>query len=668
MALDFQRPDPSSPAAVAAAQFTITRRGYREEEVRDFLRQVSVELARLLERERFLESELKAMQARGPVDTTSIDEAAVTELLGAEAARVLTSAREAAQAMRDRAAESAEHIIRDASREAARLLEESTLEASRKRSDVSTEAEQELEVAKQQGREIIAEVRAYRERVLTDLTKRTDEARRELERIVIERERLLGAFERARHVASDVVGDLNDFDQSLKETGVTPPLVPPDAPPPPRPTRNTDTPIFDAKQYVHELGGANQDTVADESNDSPTLSDSAPESVRTEPSVTDAPTTEHNANDSLGDESSVRESASIDDKEMVVQHSESVESTPAPVTTAQPEHIAEVVNIFDRQRRREAPEPAPKGSVPEHPVFERVEARPEEETVQASNSRVDEIFARLRTSSTERVAKETTKDLVAPTKSASKGARGRKPRTGSTIDPTQRVTPPVVNDGVFRRRDEVVVPALEAMSRGMKRRLADDENTALTHVRGKRSTLTVAAMFSTPVEHAQHYTAAVSDLVMGIAADAARSLTDSRRVDVRGIVANGAVTGAVTDWFTSSFVRPLHERVNDAISAAAGDRDILATSLRAVFHEWKVQRVASIAADIAHVAYARGLFLGCDTKSSVCWAVDPAGPPCSDAEDNSLAGSTRHGEHFPTGHAHPLAHAGCRCLVVPLDK
>ncbi|MFM8418312.1 MAG: DivIVA domain-containing protein, partial [Actinomycetota bacterium] len=157
MALDFQRPDPSSPAAVASAQFTVTRRGYREEEVRDFLRQVSVEMARLLERERFLENELKALQARGPIDVTTIDEAAITELLGAEAARVLSAAREAAQAMRDRAAESAEQVVKDASREAARMLEESTLEASRRRTDVSSEAEQEIELAKQQGREMVAE-------------------------------------------------------------------------------------------------------------------------------------------------------------------------------------------------------------------------------------------------------------------------------------------------------------------------------------------------------------------------------------------------------------------------------------------------------------------------------------------------------------------------------
>ena len=73
MALDFQRPDPSSPASVASAQFTVTRRGYREEEVRDFLRQVSVELGRLIERERFLENELKALAARSPVDVSAID-------------------------------------------------------------------------------------------------------------------------------------------------------------------------------------------------------------------------------------------------------------------------------------------------------------------------------------------------------------------------------------------------------------------------------------------------------------------------------------------------------------------------------------------------------------------------------------------------------------------
>ena len=280
MALDIQRPDPSSPAAVASAQFTLVRRGYSEEEVRDFLRQVSVEIGRLIERERFLQNELKALQARGPVDVSTIDEAAVAELLGAEAARVLTAAREAAQAMRDRAAESAETIVREASREATRLLEEANTEASRRRTDVSSEAEQEIELAKQQGREMVAEVREYRERVLADVARRTEEARRELERLVQERERLITAFERARHAATGVVGDLNAFDDAIREVGIVPPLAPPDAPPPPRPTRNTDTQFFDARKF--------EDSNADHTPDRGIATATTP--VETTTTDTDEPT------------------------------------------------------------------------------------------------------------------------------------------------------------------------------------------------------------------------------------------------------------------------------------------------------------------------------------------------------------------------------------------
>ena len=119
---------------------------------------------------------------------------------------------------------------------------------------------------------------------------------------------------------------------------------------------------------------------------------------------------------------------------------------------------------------------------------------------------------------------------------------------------------------------------------------------------------------------------------------------------------------------SNDLLRPLHERIAAAIDAATGDRDALAAVLRSLFQEWKSQRLSLVIADIAHFTYARGLFLGCDGSTAVCWAVDPNGPACADAEDNALAGATPHGEKFPTGHQHPLAHAGCRCLVVPLDK
>ena len=649
MALDFQRPDPSSPAAVASAQFTLTRRGFREEEVRDFLRQVSVELARLLERERFLESELKALQARGPLDVGVIDEAVVTELLGAEAARVLSAAREAAQAMRDRAAVSVEQIVRDASREATRLLEESNVEASRRRSDVSGEAEQEIELAKQQGREMIAEVRAYRERVLTDVAKRTEEARRELERLVHERERLLGAFERARHAATDVVGDLNEFDEALRGTGVTPPLVPPDAPPPPRPTRPSDVPIFDAKKYEHELGEAHR---------------SATDDAASVDAVQPAP--DDQAPDPL--EHDVQPTAVVTTTEVETETTDKETGAPADVQAQHPEEstvadlgqMAEVVNLSDRRRKKEltnGPHISAEISAPDHPVFERVEGTVETESSAASDTsdmvsgdtvsttnHVDEIFARLRAASTTRVADAAKKDLATPQ------------------------NPNTVDESVLRRRTEVLTPALDALMRAMKRHLVDDENTVLTHVGGKRTSLTLAAMLPTAVEQAAQYLNTIRELVTSIAVDAARSHTDARRSDMRSAITQGAVLEKISEMLVSDLIQPLHERVEAAITAAGGDRDTLLVALRAIFHEWKSQQLAPVVSDIAYFAYARGLFLGCDTNTTMCWAVDPDGPPCADAEDNSLAGGVRRGDAFPTGHAYPLAHAGCRCLVVPLNK
>ena len=686
MALDFQRPDPSSPAAVASAQFTLNRRGYREEEVRDFLRQVSVELARLLERERFLESELKAIQARGPIDVGAIDEAAVTELLGAEAARVLTVAREAAQAMRDRAAESAEQIVRDATRESTRLLEESTVEASRRRSDVSGEAEQELELAKQQGREIVAEVRAYRERVLSDLAKKTEEARRELERLVHERERLLGAFERARHAATDVVGDLNEFDESLRGTGVTPPLVPPDAPPPPRPTAANTTPIFDAKQYLHEFGDGTKSSPSETTEDaSGHAADSATGDATqpaAEPAADDAPN--HATNETkelMHDAPTTPEVTSPSPEHPAVSES--------PSSSENDGHLAEVVSIADRRRQKDSPREAPQqpaSPTPDRPVFERVVATPDTTATKGatthpgadthkksappapvadnitSTTRVDAIFARLRNASTTRVATETQQELQTPPTNKEAKPKPTKPKTAKAL------TPASVDASVFRRRAEVVTPALESLIRVLKRQIADDENAVLTHVSTKRSTLTTEAMLSTVDEHALRYTEMIRELATSIAVDAARSLSAARRADVRTAISQGSVLEAITAMLSSELLQPLHSQLAAAIKTAAGGRDALLTAVRALFQETKTQRVAGLASDIAHFTYARGLFLGCDASSHVCWAVDPDGPACADAEDNSLAGAVRRGDSFPTGHAHPLAHAGCRCLVVPLDK
>jgi hypothetical protein len=563
---------------------------------------------------------------------------------------------------------------------------------------VSSEAEQEIELAKQQGREMVAEVRAYRERVLADLAKRTEEARRELERLVHERERLLGAFERARHAATDVVGDLNEFDQAIRETGIVPPLVPPDAPPPPRPTRRSDTPIFDAKQYEDELGAAHReeqrtlehqggdvehgDVVPGDVDEAPTTAGGSSDDEQPAMTVPATPTTSTPPTVATPEITSTPPPPSRQDTKV---DTGTVASLDAPAHNDAA--MAPVVNIFDRRRKKSAAAESPTPVTPvrttsEHPVFERIEGQPDEApTVDAErdaessdvdeqpvesparSSQVDDIFARLRTSSTQRVAKEAKQDLQTPP------AKKSKKKSSAPDTPTRdALRPTEVDPGVFRRRDEAVSAVLDSITRMLKRVLADDENAVLTHVGGKRTSLAPSDMLPNESEQAGRYARAVRDSVTSIAVEAARSITDSRRSDLRMSIGNDALIDAVAELLVRDFIRPMHERIAGAVESAAGERDAIMNLVRAVFGEWRSQRAEITAADIAHLAYARGLFMVCDAQGHVCWAVDPSGPPCADAEDNALAGAQRHGEAFPTGHAHPLAHAGCRCLVVPLDK
>ena len=63
MGSPLSRPDPTSPASVAEAGFSTSRRGFNPDEVRAFLSSVAAELGRLKERERQLEAELRAARA-----------------------------------------------------------------------------------------------------------------------------------------------------------------------------------------------------------------------------------------------------------------------------------------------------------------------------------------------------------------------------------------------------------------------------------------------------------------------------------------------------------------------------------------------------------------------------------------------------------------------------
>ena len=396
MAISFSRPDPSSPAAVSAAAFTVARRGYDQTEVRDFLRMVSAELARLQERERFLESELKAMQTRGMSAPGMLDEEVVTALLGEEAARVLGAAREASAQIRQRAEENATRLVKEAAGDAARLREEAELEAVRRRDDAAADAEAEIELAKQQGREMVNEAREYREKVLSELARRRELARAQIEQLVANRDRLLNAFERARLATDDVMTGLVSVDDDLPREFVN--LAPTTGPVAPVTLNAPVVQMFDREKYDLDSGRTEEPTV--EPIDHVTVEEVTIEVVTVEEVVADETTAR--------DDVEVVTDETIEDAvevtvEPVVEHDvvEVADVVEAPVEAVTPEP-SNVVSLFGKDRVR----PEATRVNPEHPSVDHSQPEPEVEVPAPPRDQVDDIFARLRASSVSKPSEE----------------------------------------------------------------------------------------------------------------------------------------------------------------------------------------------------------------------------------------------------------------------
>ena len=636
MAISFSRPDPSSPAAVSAASFNVSRRGFDQTEVRDFLRMVSAEMARLQERERFLESELKAMQTRGMSAPGMLDEEVVTALLGEEAARVLGTAREASSQIRLRAEEAATRLVKEASSDATRLREEAELEAVRRREDAAADAEAEIELAKQQGRDMVNEAREYREKVLTELARRRELAREQIEQLIHNRDRLLNAFERARLATDDVMTGLVSVDHDLPREYIN--LAPTTGP----------VPTIVLERVVEAFAEA--EVEAEEPEVIELFDHTKLEEIESEPTQV---VVEEIVDVVIDVVAVIEEETPI--AEVLVEETPVVEEIPVVEETPVAEVIetiavvedekSNVVNLFSKDR----PRPETSGGVnPEHPSVDKTVAPKSDANAQA----VENLFARLREATVDKAASNAVSGgkVVEPRKSTKKVEVVEE--TATAVVPVQ----PMHDAGAFAKRDEVLAPIVVAMSRKLKRVLADEENEVLEYLRGKKNALTIDAMVGEQEVHAKRYGDAISEDIMAAAKGAAKSakVTD--------------VIPTVDVLIGVQLVRPLRDRLAKAIEQNGTDRVAMAKALRGVYRQWKSQHIDEQVDDIACLAYSRGFFAGVKPGTQVCWMVDPNGPECPDAEDNSLAGSIALGKEFPTGNLHPLAHAGCRCLLAPVQQ
>jgi DivIVA domain-containing protein len=642
MALSFSRPDPSSPSAVAAATFTNARKGFEPAEVREFLRMVAAELARLQERERFLERELRSNQ-RGAVSAAALDEDVVTRMLGEEAARILQAAREAASQIKIRAEEGAGRLLREATDEAQRLREEAEIESARRRSDAASDAEAELEMAKQQGREMVNEARAYRERVLSDVARRREMARQQIEQLVHGRDRLLQAFERSRLVAVDVIGELvplvepDEYVDLSPTTGPVPVMKPNTPRPgtvaaPSAPVVELDEPVAESVPVVDEPAleePVAEDLVAD---------------VIDEPAVAETP-------DEWHDEPQVE----LPTEPLAETLAEVIElDIPAPAENEAEVDIDDLDGDDEFDDDHDEPLTLPPAA--------------------DGRSSADDLFARLRAARTHTVAERVAVDEAAPAAEATPEPAAPPvltvvPPLGDSVfaaTPTAPVVVEATDDSPFARRDEALTPLIVAASRKLKRVLADEQNDVLHTLRRKEPVRSVDDLVSGDDEHAARYTDAVAGDLTAAAVAGAVSMGATAAAAQRDVKKADAIAAAA-DALAVDVVRPLRDRLSRCVADADGDNDELASLVRIVYREWKNQRIDERLDDVARIAFGKGALAGVAAGAPIRWTVDPNGPECADAEDNCLQGVVRAGDAFPTDHVCAPAHSGCRCMIAPAD-
>src|SRR3954447_6317132 len=242
---------PLTAEEVASREFATTFRGYEPTDVRTFLERVAARLRSTEEQSQALRARLDRLQARvmaveaeaartppPAADAALPDEATLLGALGDQAAHILRTAHEGADAITKRAEDVARETVtvaeaeanrmklqaeailssrvRDAAAEADTIVRQAKEDAERIRVSATAEAGRIVDEGRVRGREIVDEAQGVRERVLGDLMKRRRVAQVQIEQLRAGRERLLDAYRVVRRTLEDVTDELQRADAEAR--------------------------------------------------------------------------------------------------------------------------------------------------------------------------------------------------------------------------------------------------------------------------------------------------------------------------------------------------------------------------------------------------------------------------------------------------------------------
>jgi len=595
-----------APDDVSRHTFASVRRGFDPAEVRDYLESIATGLRAQAEREQELLTTLAEAEERAanPV----IDDSMLTNAVGKETARVLQSAHEASAEM-----------MANAEAEAARLVAEARVESERLRAEATELNDQAQARADALLAERTAEAEAatasLRERTEQQVTAALDKVRVDAEELT-ERARAEGRVmvEEAQQLRARVLADLSRRRKVLHA-------------------------------QIEQLRAGRErlaETITDVRRSVDTI-----------------------AEDLFNAENEARLAAEVAGREAANRPDDGT-----------PEELAAVLLAEEAADAEALAEASPGAPV--------AEGDTESTTGVAPVEQVDALFAKLRaaqgdeatgtasaddaTTSAATTSDGSTSDVSAdalPTGDADPGAPGDGadgPADAATTggDPTAgEEGPPEARHPLAAQRDDLIAPIVTGLSRRLKRSLQDNQNDLLDQLRAKGTSWS-PDLLPDETEHIDSFaTSALPFLEEAADAGAVLVGNSKKRPSADALL-------GVARQLAAGIVTPLRRRLVEGDGLEGAEESVVTEHVGSAFREWKGERIESLAGDHVVAALSLGT-MAVAGKGGIEWVAvaAPGGSPCPDCEDNGLNGAQAAGVEFPTGHPHPPAHPGCRCLLAP---
>ncbi len=533
---------------------------------------------------------------------------------------------------------------------------------------------------------MVAEAQAVRERVLRDLAVRRKKARQQVEKLNAGRERLLEAYDVVKRTVTEATDELTT---SLSDARLAADAAGRRIDEEPEPTlEQLDEEVANAGLVdlpIAEVDLHDEDLPGPFSGEVPVVSESETEAeadAEADPAVSQAPVAPTELEERRGRKRRRKGFSGLPSGELAVVQpqgeDEGVRILAEPAAPESETTETEVSGAATGDVEGGGAEPAdaasPDGEAdgPEAgPVVEAVAPEPPEDAVPAATedageeaeeespgtaaeepaSPADTVFARLRAETSDADdaddadagdAPEEPSPGAQPAAEGAEVADAPSPAADSARRP-------------FAARAAALASVEKDLGRRLKRMLADEQNEVLDLLR-RAKPAGVDDLLPGPDEHSARW----ADVVSVPLAEAA----------VAGADWSGGTASSVADLadeLARGLTLPLRERIERSFSASDGNLDDVADRVRALYREWKGQRLSESAAHFSAAAYARGVLDGAAPGAMVRWVLDPDAGPCPDCDDNVLAGAVLKGTDFPTGSASAPAHPGCHCLVLAAD-